>query len=126
LYCNNDYRKKRYERRVNDYLNSKLIKKLSKKEVEEWKVIKRREYEIRNGKFEECNGKRENVVRRERLVNVVWDGLFRFLGRSDEIKEMHKKRYNYGKSNKGKYVNKKEYYLREIGKIRDKKGKNSR
>ena len=123
LYCNNDYRKKRYERRVSDYLNSKLIKKLNKKEVEEWKVIKRREYEIRNGKFVECNGKRENVVSRERLVNVVWDGLFRFLGRSDEIKEMYKKRYNDGKSNKGKYVNKKEYYLREIGKIRDKKVK---
>lgn len=34
LYCNNDYREKRYERRVNEYLNSKLIKKLSKSEVE--------------------------------------------------------------------------------------------
>ena len=123
LYCNNDYREKRYERRVSEYLNSKLIKKLSKKEVQEWKVIKRREYEIRYGKFEKCSGKRDNVVSRERLVNVVWDGLFRFLGRSDEIKEMYKIRYNKGKNNKSKYVNKKEYYLREIGKIRDKKVK---
>jgi len=81
-------------------LNSKLIKKLSKSEVEEWKVIKRREYEMRNGKFEKCDGKRDNVVSRERLVDVVWDGLFRFLGRSEEIKEMYKKRYNDGKNNK--------------------------
>ena len=123
LYCNNDYREKRYERKVEEFLKSKLIKKLSKKEVEEWKVIKRREYEIRNGKFRSCGSKRDNVVSRERLVSVVWDGLFRFLGRSDEIKEMYKKRYNDGKNNKGKYVNKKEYYLREIGKIRDRKVK---
>jgi len=123
LYCNNDYREKRYERKVEEFLKSKLIKKLSKKEVEEWKVIKRREYEIRNGKFRSCGSKRDNVVSRERLVSVVWDGLFRFLGRSDEIKEMYKKRYNDGKNNKGKYVNKKEYYLREIGKIRERKVK---
>lgn len=74
--------------------------------------------------YEVCvSGKRGNKISKDKLDEIVWNGLFRVLINSDEVIKDFKKRYNSEKGLKERFVGKKGYYEKELKKLDSRKNK---
>ena len=86
-----------------------------------WKN-KRRGIEVNDDEL--CDsGLRGNKISKDKLDEIVWNGLFRILMNSDIIIKDFKKRYNSEVGLKDRFIGKKGYYERELKKLNDRKNK---
>lgn len=86
-----------------------------------WKS-KRRGIEVDENSL--CNsGVRGNKISKDKLDDIVWNGLFRILINSDVIIKDFKKRYNSEVGLKDRFIGKKGYYDRELKKLDVRKNK---
>ena len=66
---------------------------------------------------------RGNKISKDKLDDIVWNGLFRILINSDVIIKDFKKRYNSEVGLKDRFIGKKGYYDRELKKLDVRKNK---
>ena len=86
-----------------------------------WKN-KRRGIEVNDDEL--CDsGLRGNKISKDKLDEIVWNGLFRILMNSDIIIKDFKKRYNSEVGLKDRFIGKKGYYEKELKKLNDRKNK---
>ena len=86
-----------------------------------WKN-KRRGIEVNEDEL--CDsGLRGNKISKDKLDEIVWNGLFRILMNSDIIIKDFKKRYNSEVGLKDRFIGKKGYYEKELKKLNDRKNK---
>uniref|UniRef100_UPI004047D94A recombinase family protein n=1 Tax=Polaribacter sp. TaxID=1920175 RepID=UPI004047D94A len=86
-----------------------------------WKN-KRRGIEIKDNTVCE-SGLRGNKISKDKLDEIVWNGLFRILVNSDFIIKDFKKRYNSEVGLKDRFIGKKGYYEKELKKLTERKNK---
>jgi site-specific DNA recombinase len=69
------------------------------------------------------SGLRGNKISKDKLDDIVWNGLFRILVNSDIIIKDFKKRYNSEVGLKDRFIGKKGYYEKELKKLTERKNK---
>ena len=68
-------------------------------------------------------GNRGNKISKDKLDDVVWKCLFKILSNSKVIIDEYKKRYSENLGSKDRFVNKLEYYNKELGRLDVRKNK---
>ena len=113
-FCNDKYRKERYDKKFD-----KDVLKFNKTIPNRQFDIK--EYELKYGEFKSCECKKNNIINRINLEEIIWDGLYVFLKKSDVIKKEYKNRYEKNEGEKDRVYGKLNYYDKELEKLEEKK-----
>lgn len=109
-YCNNEFRKKRYEKKFNEYvIENNKFRGNRKVDLEE--------YERMYGKFSDCNSKNNNTISVVKLENLVWNSLYDFLHNTEFIKKEYKRNFNQSKTEKNKKQKTLKYYEYQLEKF---------
>ncbi|MBL6666126.1 MAG: recombinase family protein [Flavobacteriaceae bacterium] len=113
-YCNNIFRKKRYEKKFNAY----VVKENTFRKNKQVDLV---EYEKMYGKFTNCSNVKSNTISVSKLEELVWVSLYDFLLLNDKIKNEYKIRFEEKLGSKDKFSGKLKYYKEKLSKEKDKK-----
>ena len=113
-YCNNIFRKKRYDKKFNAY----VVKENTFRKNKQVDLV---EYEKMYGKFTNCSNVKSNTISVSKLEELVWVSLYDFLLLNDKIKNEYKIRFEEKLGSKDKFSGKLKYYKEKLSKEKDKK-----
>jgi site-specific DNA recombinase len=76
-----------------------------------------------DNKFDCVSGNRGNKISKDKIDEIVWNGLFKLLSNSDSVIKEYKKRFSDNLGTKDRFISKSKYYKKELKRIEGLKSK---